>query len=157
MSTASLDRLSDHFAEIVLNKIKSKSITELIAAEVSAEKFEGTKNVRFALIDAIEEDKFLDMDLFNYVEEAYENELYCLTREWSCEAHHMKCTYADLMTYFVGNCWWLSYQICIGDLELHFDCYVDKNKVEHPHISVKKGWSEDYWDYYFTHTAFSLV
>ena len=157
MSTESLNRLSDHFAEIVRNKILSKSSAELMAVKDRAEKFEGIKNVHRALVDTIEQDEIVDMDLFNYVEEDYKNALVFLAKDWDSELDHMKCIHIESSFYSKPSYWLLVYQISIGGVVLYFECEANKYKVFKHRLIARKGDIEDYWDYYFSHTGLSLV
>jgi len=157
MSTESLNRLSDHFAEIVRNKILSKSSAELMAVEDRAEKFEGIKNVHRALVDTIEQDEIVDMDLFNYVEEDYKNALVFLAKDWDSDQDQMKCIHIESTSYTKPSYWLLIYKILIGGVMLYFECQVNKYKVIKHRLIVGKGDVENYWDYYFAYTHFALV
>ena len=157
MSTESLARLSDYFAEIVRKKILTKSSAELMAIEDRAEKFEGIKNVHRALGDAIEQDEILDMDLFNYVEEAYKNALVFLAEDWDSDQDQMKCIDIESTFYTKPSYWLLVYKISIGAVVLYFECQANKFKVIEHKLIVGKGEVENYWDYYFAYTHFALV
>ena len=157
MSTESLNRLSDYFAEIVLNKIKSKSKGQLLTSKARIKIFQETLNTLNVLQDAVEQDVKVEISLLNYVDKTYRDRLESIATDWNSQEDHMQCCYAEFSLSSNNNNWMLLYRIRINELELLFKCEVNTDEVIDYQLRVARGDCEDYWDYYFTHAALSLV
>lgn len=156
MSTESLKRLSDYFAEIVLNKIKSKSKGQLLLSKARIKIFQETLSTLNVLQDAVEQDVIVETSLLNYVDKTYFDRLESMATDWNSQEDHMKCCYAEFSLNSNNNIWMLLYRIKIKELEMLFKCEVNADEVIDYQLRIARGDCENYWDYYFTYANQNL-
>jgi hypothetical protein len=157
MSTKSLNRLSDYFAEIVHNKILSKSSAELLTTETRARKFLDTFKTQQVLKAAKAKDEILDKDILDFVEDRYEDRLELTTIGWHSEEDCMKCIFAQLLPRSTNTTWLLVYRICFEEIGMIFECQVDTEEVCNYVLKVFQGDCDDYWNYYFNRSSSTLA
>jgi hypothetical protein len=148
MNTELLNVLSDHFADVVLCKMQSKSTWQLLSARVRIKNFDDAHRNWLSLSDEIEIGRDVDTSLLSFAESERKVRMKFVAEDWSSDENHMKCVYAQLVQNTELPTWFLAYRIQINELQMFFTCQVDTEEVFNYQLEVKAGEPEKYSDYF---------
>ena len=148
MYTELLNVLSDHFADVVLCKMQSKSTWQLLSARVRIKNFDDAHRNWLSLSDEIEIGRDVDTSLLSFAESERKVRMKFVAEDWSSDENHMKCVYAQLVQNTELPTWFLAYRIQINELQMFFTCQVDTEEVFNYQLEVKAGEPEKYIDYF---------
>ena len=156
MNTELLNVLSDHFADVVLCKMQSKSTWQLLSARVRIKNFDDAHRNWLSLSDEIEIGRDVDTSLLSFAESERKVRMKFVAEDWSSDENHMKCVYAQLVQNTELPTWFLAYRIQINELQMFFTCQVDTEEVFNYQLEVKAGEPEKYIDYFIGHSMSSF-
>ena len=148
MNTELLNGLSDHFADVVLCKMQSKSTWQVLSARVRIKNFDDAVRNWLSLSDELEMGLDVDTSLLSFAESDRKAKLEFVSEDWSSVENHMKCVYAQLVQNTELPTWFLAYRIQINELQMFFTCQVDSEEVFNYQLEVKAGEPEKYIDYF---------
>ena len=148
MNTELLNGLSDHFADAVMCKMKSKSTGQLLSARVRIKNFDDAHRNWRSLSDELEMGLDVDTSLLSFAETERKVRMKFVAEDWSSDENHMKCVYAQLVQNTELPTWFLAYRIQINELQMFFTCQVDTEEVFNYQLEVKAGEPEKYIDYF---------
>ena len=156
MNTELLNGLSDHFADVVLCKMQSKSTWQLLSARVRIKNFDDAHRNWLSLSDEIEIGRDVDTSLLSFAESERKVRMKFVAEDWSSDENNMKCAYAQLVQNTELPTWVLAYRIQINELQMFFTCQVDSEEVFNYQLEVKAGEPEKYIDYFLVQSMSSF-